>query len=538
MTDRGPRSRRGECLLFALSLLLSGCAAARVESTKAAAPPSGEQKAVQKAGQEFSAGRESALSGDFACAHQEFSEAVDTLAPVGSKARPSPALLAFSLEIYEGILRYEALASPPEDTATGEETIAPELRPIEAPEASAEAISTAREAVASDTSGITYDIPIVVNDAVLKVLATFQGELHDIIARGLARSGRYVPMIHRVFLEEGIPTDLAQVALIESSYLPRARSPKAAHGIWQFMLRTGRQYGLTANAVVDERSDPEKATRAAAKHLAYLHELFHDWYLALAAYNAGEGKVLRAQERTGLNDFWQLAASGMLRAQTQSYVPAVIAATLIAKNPRHYGFEIEYEVPLEYETITLDRPVRLQDLSASEVLRLEDLQELNPELKTGVTPRQPEGYTLRVPAGSREAALLAFAAAPTARLSSPRRHTVKPGETLASVGRRYGVSASSLADANGMSPRSKVTRGEVLVIPRRQPVQTAAKGAARKSPETAASGSYRVKGGDTLFRIARRTGTTVDSLMAANSLDSPEQIKPGDRLKIPAAAPR
>jgi membrane-bound lytic murein transglycosylase D len=506
---------------------------------KAAAPPSAEQRAVAKASAQFSAGREAALSGDFTCAHEQFDQAVDTLRPPGSTTPPSRELLAFSLEIYEGILRYEALASPPEDSAAADETIAPELKPIETPAASAEAISTARQAVASDTSGVTYDIPIVVNDAVLKILATFQGQLHEIIARGLARSGRYVPMIRRIFQEEGIPTDLAQVALIESSFLPRARSPRAAHGIWQFMPRTGRQYGLTANAIVDERSDPEKATRAAAKHLVYLHELFHDWYLALAAYNAGEGKVLRAQERTGLNDFWQLAASGMLRAQTQNYVPAVIAATLIAKNPAHYGFQIEYDAPLEYETVTLNRPVRLRDLAAADGIGLEELERLNPELKTGVTPRQPEGYELKVTPGSREVVRLAFAAAPTAKLSSPRKYTVRRGDTLAAVARRHGVSVTRLAEANALSPKAKVTRGEGLVIPERERVKVAAKPAKRNGTGTkTVATSYRVKGGDTLSRIARRTGTTVDSLMAANSLESPEQIKAGDRLKIPAATPR
>ncbi len=538
MVNPGPLWRGRDCFFFALSLLLAGCASAPKQRPKAAAPPSPEQRAIRQATEEFSAGREAALSGDFDCAHDRFEQTIGTLRPVQDRSTPSPELLAFSFDIYEGILRYEALATPPEDTVSGEEAAAPELSPVEAPAASAEAISTAREAVASDTSGITYDIPIVVNDAVLKVLATFQGPLSPIIGRGLARSGRYMPMIQRILREEGIPTDLAQVALIESSFLPRARSPKAAHGIWQFMPRTGRQYGLTSNTVVDERSDPEKATRAAARYLAYLYELFDDWYLALAAYNAGEGRVLRAQERTGLADFWQLAASGALRAQTQNYVPAVIAATLIAKNPEHYGFQIVYEPPLVYETINLNRPVRLRDLAAAEGLAFEELERLNPELKTGVTPRQPEGYDLKIPVGLREAALSAFAAAPTARLPGPRRHVVKRGETLASVAKRYRVSVARLASANALSPKARLGRGEVLVIPGRETAKVAAKapkkgtGAPPPQGSESKARSYRVKGGDTLYGIAKRTGTTVDSLMAANSLESPE-IKAGDRLVIP-----
>jgi membrane-bound lytic murein transglycosylase D len=532
MVNRAPRLRGKDCLFLGLALLGAACATAPAQKAKTA--PSPEQRAMSKATEEFSAGREAALSGDFACAHDQFDRAIDTLRPEGSWSTPSPEMLAFSLDIYEGVLRYEAIASPPEDVTSAEEAPGPELPLAETPAASPEAISNAREAVASDQSGVTYDIPIVVNDAVLKVLATFQGPLHDIIARGLARSGRYVPMIQQVFREEGIPTDLAQVALIESSFLPRARSPRAAHGIWQFMPRTGRQYGLTSNGIVDERNDPEKATRAAAKHLAYLHELFHDWFLALAAYNAGEGKVLRAQERTGLNDFWQLAASGMLRAQTQSYVPAVIAATLIIKNPEHYGFQVEYEPPLEYEIVKLNRSVRLRDLAA-ESLSLEQLEDLNPELRTGITPRQVEEYELKVPVGSREAAVAAFEAAPTASMPGSRRHTVRRGETLASIARGYRVSASRLAASNGLFPWSKVSRGEVLVIPAREATKVAAKSSKGNSPKTAPeTRSYRVKGGDTLYRIARRTGTTVDSLMAANSLESPESIKPGDRLVIPA----
>ena len=208
----------------------------------------------------------------------------------------------------------------------------------------------AERAVSSDAAGAPYDIPIVINEPVLRIMAEFQNDLHAIIARGLVRSGRYIPMIHRVFAEEGVPRDLAHMALIESSFMPRATSSARAHGLWQFMSRTGRQYGLASNSLVDERSDPEKATRAAARYLKFLYDMFHDWYLAMAAYNAGEGKILKAMQRTGSKDFWQLAQTHAIKKQTQTYVPAVLAATLIAKNPLHYGFDIVYEPPLSYES--------------------------------------------------------------------------------------------------------------------------------------------------------------------------------------------
>ena len=497
----------------------------------------------------FSRGRDAALTGDFQCAQAYFGTAVDTVQAPGTNPPSDPELRAFSLELYEGIQRYEALAAPPEDSAATEDHIAPELKTIEAPVvATEEAMTEAREAVASDTAGQTYDIPIVVNEPVLRMLATFQHDLHDIIGRGLARSGRYIPMIHRVFQEEGLPRDLAQVAMIESSFIPRAHSPKTAHGIWQFMPRTGRQYGLTSNAAIDERSDPEKATRAAARHLAYLHDLFHDWYLAMAAYNWGEGKVLRAIEKSGLNDFWQLAGSGFLPTATQNYVPAVIAAALISKNPAHYGFDVQYEKPLEYETVTLTRPVRLRHLAAGRDDRLEELHRLNPELRTEVTPRQAEGYDLKVPVGERETVLAAFASAPTAQPPNYRRHIARRGETLASIARRFHVAAATLAEINSLSPKAKLARGRVVLIPRPERVEVAmrahAKGKKGKNKTTRLASaapaapspvpvSYRVRGGDTLYRIALRHGTTVAILMAANSLASPSAIRPGDKLKIP-----
>jgi len=506
---------------------------------------------MERATEAFERGREAALSGDAACAADSFGRAIDAVRPVGGPASTDPRLRDFSEDLFEAILRYEALASPAEEATAPEDHIAPELRQIEAPVSSPEEISRAASAVATDTAGMSYDIPIVVNESVLRILAVFQNDLHDIIGRGLARSGRYVPMIHRIFREEGVPLDLAQVALIESSFLPRARSNKAAHGIWQFMLRTGRQYGLTANAVVDQRSDPEKATRAAAKHLKYLNLLFHDWYLAMAAYNAGEGKVLKAMARTGFTDFWQLAASGTLKPQTISYVPAVIAATLITKNPTHYGFDVEYEKPLEYETVELKRPVRLKHLADAERASFEELQRLNPELRTDVTPRDADGYDLKVPVGTREVVLAAYESAPTAAPPSYRRHVARRGETLAAIARRFHVPVAVLAELNSLAPKTRLPRGKVILVPRPEKIQVAAVKAVKKTkkkstgkavavaqrtqkPASPEPKTYRVRGGDTLYRIAVKHGTTVALLMAANSLGSQANIRPGDRLTIPS----
>ncbi|MGH9316166.1 MAG: transglycosylase SLT domain-containing protein [Thermoanaerobaculia bacterium] len=533
-------TRDGLCL--AAALLAAGCSTSAA-SRKAEATPSPAAATIAAATADFEAGRDAALAGDFACAQDAFGRALDTVRPAGSPPSTDPELIAFCEDLYDGILRYEALAAPPEDAGSTQGHLAPELEKIEASAASEEAISNAWTAVASDATASTFDVPIVVNESVLRILATFQNDFHAVIANGLARSGRFVPMIRQVFQEEGIPRDLAQVAMIESSFLPHARSPMAARGLWQFMPRTGRHYGLRTNGVIDERADPEKATRAAARYLSYLHELFHDWYLAMAAYNAGEGKILRAMERTGLADFWQLAASGSLRMQTQNYVPAVIAAILISKNPAHYGFDVDYEKPLEYETVTLDRPVRLSDLAGGETVTLEALRALNPELRTNITPRASEGYELKVPTGRRESVLGAFADAPTARPPALRRHVVRAGETVASIAARFGVSPARLAAANGLPERAKLKKGRVVLIPGREVVRVASqprkKGHAQKqlvaaAQEPARPQSYRVRGGDTLYRIAIRHRTTVAELLAVNTLSEGSLIRPGDRLRIPS----
>lgn len=522
-------------IAFLAACVAAGCASSPRPATAPAqaAVPTPAERAQNRASEQFDAGREAALAGDFTCARFHFAMAVDAVRPADGPA-PSEPLRSFSYELYDSIQRYEALAGATEEAGTSHGQVAPELAGLEAPaDASPEAIATARAAVASDRPSSVSDVPIVVNDAVLRVVAAFQSHtLHDKITAGLERSGRYVPMIQQVFAEEGLPKDLAMIAFIESSFLPHALSNQSAHGIWQFMPRTGRQYGLKSNGIVDERRDPEKATRAAARYLAYLHEIFGDWYLAMAAYNAGEGKILRAMDRTGARDFWELAATNAIRAQTKNYVPAFLASVLISKNPSHYGFHVVLEPPLEHERVVLDRPVSLDHLARGAALPVGDLTDLNPELRSLVTPHQPEGYELKIPPGMSEEILAAFAAAPTSPPPEFKTHVAKKGETLRRIARRYGVSVASVASANSLSARARVSRGQEIMIPEKKAAAAPQKKTKKAAPVRAADArSYKVKSGDTLYQIALRHGTTVAEILAINSLGG--TIKPGDRLKLP-----
>ena len=518
--------------------LLLGDTVGSPETAATIAPPAADP-ALAEASDAFSLGRDAALSGNVECARYYFDQAIAAVRPAG-EGPVEGERLAFSFELWDGIQRYEALSGATEEAGTSHGQVAPELAAIENPEATPEEMSAAREEVAAAIPTVSSDVPIVVNDAVLRVVAAFQSDaLHDKITAGLSRSGRYIPLIQRIFAEEGLPQDLAWIAFIESSFLPHARSPRSAQGIWQFMPRTGRQYGLKSNGIVDERSDPEKATRAAARYLSYLHEIFGDWYLVMAAYNAGEGKILRAMERTGARDFWQLAATPAIRRQTQNYVPAFLASVLISKDPVHYGFEVALQPPIDFETVRLDRPVDLRHLAAGMTISLEDLQALNPELRSLVTPREPEGYGLRVPSGSRDTVLLAFAAAPTAVPPSFKTHTAKKGETLPRIAKRYGVSVTAIASANSLSPRARVAGGQEILIPEKgsasRPKSVKGKAAAPK-PEgvSTASTSYRVKSGDTLYRIALRHGVTVAEILAINGLGGTPSLKAGDKIAIPS----
>ncbi len=306
-------------------------------------------------------------------------------------------------------------------------------------------------------------LPLTTNDAVLGYINYFSGRGHRTIENGLIRAGKYDAMITKIFAEEGIPPELIRLAQAESGFMPRAVSVAAAKGMWQFVKFRGNQYGLMQTPWTDDRLDPEKATRAAAHHLHDLFNEFHDWYLAMAAYNCGPGVIEKAVERTGYADFWELRSRKVIPAETANYVPIILAMTIVAKNAPEYGiYEITPERPVEYETLKLDAAVNLGLISDITETPIPELQQLNPALLRGTAP---EGYDLHVPKGAVGDVKAGLDAIPADARATARLHKVEPGESLTAIATRYKSTSVLISGANGLAKGADLTAGDRLVIP-------------------------------------------------------------------------
>lgn len=399
------------------------------------------------------------------------------------------------------------------------------------------------------TDTVEHDIPIPLNQRVLAFIELFQGRLHAFIEEGMRRGTRYLPMIQSVLRAEGLPLDLAYIPLVESAFKPNALSRAKAKGVWQFMKGTGAENGLRQDWYIDERSDPEKATVAAARYLGALVRMFDgDWHLALASYNGGPGRVQRAMKRGKKGDFWSLAASPrLLPRETRDYVPMILAAIVIARNPVQYGFNVEPLAPMEFESVTLTRPVDLRRVAEWTETSVSTIQALNPELRRLTTPVRDASYRLKVPFGTAELVEARMADVDATNLAALKWYTVRRGETLTAIARQLRVRRSDLAEANDLKVTSRVAPGDRLVIPHEATVLMAAH-TDRTSPLTDARPAvadalmvapgadrvkiiYRVKEGDTLTSIARLFRTTVSSLRTWNRLSS-TRIAAGARLTI------
>ena len=568
--DPMPSFRRGATgVVCAVGLLVSACAGKTPQplSVQAQPPvaiteptpvpsepqPAPGQGLIARAEAHFGAGEQELRDGHLDAARTSFDRAVDVLLESPGGARSTPQLSAHFDRLIERISGHELTALAQADgfvEKTPEPASIDELlaittfeRPTPTPET--------QKAVADDLQVIVHDIEIPQNARVLAYVELFTGRLKGYLEEGLSRGAQYLPMIQDVFRAEGLPLDLAYVPLIESAFKPNALSRAKAKGMWQFMRGTALENGLKHDWYIDERADPEKATRAAAKYLKTLYAMFDDWHLALASYNGGPGRVQRAMKRSGRNDFWKLSAtSRYLPRETRDYVPLILAAIVIARNPGQYQMNVApIEAPL-YETVTVSGAVDIRRVAEWAGTPVQDLQNLNPELRRWTTPVRATEYELKVPMGAATLINTRLTEQGLDDLAPLSHYSVKKGETLAAIAKKLRVSRSDLAEANYLSSKARLHTGQQLIIPRAptllaartEPAEPAVDAVlASQTQETPAAAveeaparsttTHRVARGETLFSIAKRYGTTVALIKELNSLRD-NVIRVGQRLVI------
>jgi len=383
------------------------------------------------------------------------------------------------------------------------------------------------------------DIPIEINDRVIAWMGYFQGAGRNHIQRYMERSGRYTKMMRDILKENGLPQDLVYVAMIESGFNNNAYSRSHAVGPWQFIRGTGSRYGLEISRFVDERRDPIKSTWAAAHYLKDLYNEFGDWYLAMAAYNAGEGRIRDAVDGTGFRNFWDIVEGGQryLRAETRDYVPKFIAATIIAKMPQNFGFSsIDYQKPLDFDVATVETQTDLEAVAQCAGVSTDVVADLNPHLVRGTTPPRVRDFAINLPKGTSQAFKTNYAALPKGERIKVVYHKVKRGETAASIAKRYGISKSALLAANDLSLRHhRLRAGSMLAIPHGgaavyvdDDADDSTDGGGRIKKVV----TYRVQKGDTVSRIAGRYGVSVAQIKSWNSITQKNPLRSGRVLNI------
>ncbi|HZP47979.1 MAG TPA: transglycosylase SLT domain-containing protein [Vicinamibacterales bacterium] len=501
----------------------------------------------------FEAGQAALDQGHFDAAKQEFNRAIDVLLESPYGARTEPRIRAHFDRLVDRISAYEVRALAAGDGFTEkkyEPASIDELLAVSTTFGTPAPTPEVTDAVQAD-AGI-HDVPIPLNQRVLSYVELFQGRLHDFIEEGMRRGSKYLPMIQNVFRAEGLPLDLAYVPLVESAFKPNALSRAKAKGVWQFMAGTAVENGLRRDWYIDERSDPEKATQAAAKYLRTLANLFGgDWHLALASYNGGPGRVQRAIKQSHISDFWQLSGNPrLLPRETREYVPMILAAIVIARNPAQYGFDFDPEAPAAFDKVTLPRPVDLRRVAEWTGTTIDEIQSLNPELRRWTTPLRDVQYELKVPAGKADVVLARLDESASADLASLKYYVVKRGDTLPLVAKKLHVGKQDLAEANYLPVTARLTAGQKLMVPHEATILMAAQTerpvpAAESRRTVATAGQladptlsnrvkaiYQVKRGDTLASIAQAFRTTVASLKTWNPRLPGNTITPGQRLTV------
>lgn len=378
-----------------------------------------------------------------------------------------------------------------------------------------------------------FDVPVVLNEQVLRFLTYYRTRGRVFMERGLQRSGRYLEMFKVVFRQEGIPLDLVYLAHIESLFRPEALSRARAKGIWQFIRGTGRLYGLRQDWWIDERSDILKSTVAAARFLKHLYGEFGDWYLAMAGYNCGPRRIERILRRYGRIDYWEMARRRLLPRETRNYVPSYLAATIIFKNPARYGFQVERDPELRFEMVPMEHQVDLDTLAELIEVPARLLDDLNPELRRRVTPHKLPGYRMKVPVGRGAMTREKVAQLPPEKRIRLRHHQVRKGETLSVIARRYSTSIQAIAQANRLRSIHRLRIGQELAIPL---IPSARAGVGRRGASTVrrsdSSGPHVVSRGDTLYAIALAYGVKLKDLLRWNQLSPRQRIFPGQKILV------
>jgi membrane-bound lytic murein transglycosylase D len=480
--------------------------------------PGGKEYLIARVEEKFASGQQNYKAGHLEAARKDFDDAVDWMLESGYDPNSDPKLSELFHRVVDTVYTYElqafragdgfqeapAVPSPIDEVAEMTFPVDPRLK------------ERAEEAA----KNFSHDLPLTVNDEVLSFLNFFQTPRgRAIVETGLRRAGRYREMIARVLHEEGVPQDLIYLAQAESAFQPLALSRAGARGIWQFVAYRGQEYGLRHTWWIDERQDPEKATRAAAQHLRDLYGLFGDWYLAMAAYNCGPGNVQKGIERTGYADFWELYKRNVLPRETKNYVPIILALTLIAKDAAHYGIEADPEAPVPTDMVKPGRAIDLRLVAETIDVDVETLRALNPSLLRLATPDDPS-FELHLPVGTAQTFSAEIADIPADKWVSWRRHRVEAGETLTSIANKYHVTPAAIAAANSLEHRAALDAGEKLIIPAAPPSETKRRLV-----------SYRVRKGDTFLGIADRFNVEPDDLKKWNRLKT-NHVSRGMVLRI------
>lgn len=386
-----------------------------------------------------------------------------------------------------------------------------------------------------------FDIPIVINEKVEYFIRYFQTTIRNNFANWLARSEKYIPFMRELLRENGLPEDLVYLAMIESGFNPYAYSRSKAMGPWQFIYPTGKKYGLKVNWWVDERRDPEKSTIAAARYLKDLYDMFECWYLAAAGYNAGENKIANGMKRYRTEDFWELTKYRYLKQETKHYVPQMIAAALIAKDPEKYGFtNIEYQEPLRYDKVLVPPAIDLRIIAKASEISLDELKELNPELRRWCTPPDVSAYEIKIPFGKADRFQKNFESLRPEGTTSFRTHIVKKGETLRQIAKNYRVELEPILELNRLGKTSRPSAGTHLLIPlpkEDRAKQSVSESSSKPSPKMIRTSEareiiYTIKKGDSLWSIANQFNVSVEEIKSWNNLNGNNRIYPSDQLKL------